>query len=225
MPVEAPDPEAVQRERAAIAALVDPEPPPSAELLEAARALQALGRWLVCSEDDPARIGPIAAELRALAERAGATPVQASRWLASERQPERGPQANARSMHPLLGRASPVAPPLALRVEGECVVAEVCFDARFEGNRGWAHGGFIAAGFDILLVQAARLSGRSGPTGTLSVRFHQPTPTGQRLHYAGWFERSEGRKLITRGELRSAEGLLLAEAEAILVAPKASARY
>lgn len=221
MPIEALDPEAVQRERAAIAALVDPEPPPSAALLEAARALQALGRWLVCSEDDPGRIGPIAAELRALAERAGATPVQASRWLASERQP----QANAREMHPLLGRASPVAPPLALRVEGERVVAEVCFDARFEGNRGWAHGGFIAAGFDILLVQAAKLSGRSGPTGTLSVRFHQPTPTGERLCYAGWFERSEGRKLITRGELRSAEGLLLAEAEAILVAPKASARY
>lgn len=224
MPSEAPDPEAVQRECAAIAALVSPQPPASPTLLEAARALQALGRWIVCSADDPQRLAPIAAELRALAERAGATAPGPSRWIGSERLPERRPQPNAREMHPLLGRASPVAPPLALRVEGERVVAEVCFDARFEGNVGWAHGGFVAAGFDIVLVQAARLSGRGGPTGSLSVRFREPTPIGEPLHYTGWFERAEGRKLVARGELQNAALHVLAEAEAIVVAPRGSAR-
>ncbi len=219
MPSESLDPDALRAEREAIAALVDPQPPPSPALLEAARALQALGRWIVCSEDDPERLAGLASELQALAARAAAAQDQRSRWLARERLPANRQQPNARATHPLLGAVSPVAPPLALRVEGERVLAEVCFDARFEGNLGWVHGGFVAAGFDILLVQAARLSGRGGPTGTLSVRFRRPAPTGERLRYAGWFERAEGRKLVARAELRGAQGELLAEAEAIVVAP------
>jgi acyl-coenzyme A thioesterase PaaI-like protein len=93
---------------------------------------------------------------------------------------------------------------------------------RFEGNLGWAHGGFIAAGFDIVIVQAVRLSGASGPTGSLAVRFREPTPTNAALVYTGWFERAEGRKLFARAELRDAGGRLLADADGIAIAPRAS---
>jgi len=126
---------------------------------------------------------------------------------------------NAQGRHPLLGSTHPLAPPIDLRVEGDVTVGNVTFDVRFEGNEGWVHGGFVAAGFDIVAVQAARLSGRSGPTGTLNVRFLAPTPVGVALRYEGRFLRAEGRKLHTEGHLaRVDDGQRTAEAEAIVVA-------
>jgi acyl-coenzyme A thioesterase PaaI-like protein len=126
---------------------------------------------------------------------------------------------NAQGRHPLLGSTHPIAPHIELRVEGDRTVGDVTFDIRFEGNEGWVHGGFVAAGFDIVAVQAARLSGRSGPTGTLTVRFIAPTPIGEPLRYEGRFVRSEGRKLFAEGRLvRLDDESVTAEASAIVVA-------
>jgi acyl-coenzyme A thioesterase PaaI-like protein len=224
MPAVTSDREALERELAGIASLVDSEPAPSSALASAAHALQSLGRWVVSCRDDPEQLEAIAVQLAAIADRVGADHAQSTRWL--DGKALGAPvQANARQTHPLLGRLSPVAPPLLLRAEGDRVVADVCFDARFEGNLGWAHGGFIAAGFDIVLVQAVRFSGASGPTGSLSVRYREPTPTNTPLAYTGWFERAEGRKLYARAELRDAAGLLLADAEGIVIALRAPLLY
>jgi acyl-coenzyme A thioesterase PaaI-like protein len=109
--------------------------------------------------------------------------------------------------------------PLSLRIEGERVVADVEFDARYEGNRGQVHGGFVAAGFDIVAVSAARLSGSAGPTGTLSVRFVAPTPLATPLRYEAWLEGREGRKLRVRGRLaRRDDRAVSAELDAIVIA-------
>lgn len=208
----------IREQLAGIARVARATPEPSPALLRVAQALRRLGCFVNTTADDAATLAPLARELEALVERLPAT-ARASRF---HDEPGAGlPFPNPRGTHPLVGVVSPVAPPLALRVEGERVVADVEFDARYEGNRGQAHGGFVAAGFDIVAVSAARLSGSAGPTGTLSVRFVAPTPLATPLRYEAWLESREGRKLRVRGRLvRRADGAPSAELDAIVIATR-----
>jgi acyl-coenzyme A thioesterase PaaI-like protein len=215
----APNESRIAEARRIIERLARGEPPASPALDRLGAALRLLSCWML-AERDEARIERAARSLEALTEELGA---------GADGPPSRfsGPLfeggellANARGTHPLLGSANPVAPPIRLRVEGDRVVGDVRFDVRFEGNTGWVHGGFVAAGFDIVVVQGAKLSGRAGPTGTLSVRFLAPTPIGVDLRYEAHFDRAEGRKLFAVGTLRRRDdGTPTAEAQAIVIAP------
>jgi acyl-coenzyme A thioesterase PaaI-like protein len=195
------------------------DPPASPALERLGDAVRRLSRWMVV-ERDAVQIERAALALETLIDELGAREAEPISRL-PEPDPERGGLlANARGTHPLLGSASPVAPPIRLRVGGDRVVGDVRFDVRFEGNRGWVHGGFVAAGFDIVLVQGAKLSGRAGPTGTLSVRFLAPTPIDVDLRYEAGVERTEGRKLFAQGTLRRRDdGTITARAEAVVIAP------
>jgi acyl-coenzyme A thioesterase PaaI-like protein len=208
--------EALRAQREGIERVARATPEPSPELLRIAGTLRRLGSFVSTTEDDPAVLAPLARDLEALVARLPGT-AHASRFHDA---PATGlPFPNPRGTHPLVGVVSPLAPPLALRVEGERVVADVEFDARYEGNRGQVHGGFVAAGFDIVAVSAARLSGSAGPTGTLSVRFVAPTPLATPLRYEAWLAGREGRKLHVRGRLvRCKDAALSAELDAIVVA-------
>ena len=216
---DAPDPEAVARQLRAIEDVARATPPASPTLLRVAEQVRRLSRWLL-AEDDERRLSEAADTLDALSQSLGIDargPATRFGWPADE-DPDRR-LVNARGRHPLVGTTHPVAPPIALRVEGDRTLGEVTFDVRFEGNHGWVHGGFVAAGFDIVAVQAVRFSGRSGPTGTLTVRFRAPTPIGVPLRYEGYYEGSEGRKLFASGRLlRCDDDSVTAEAEAIVVA-------
>ena len=214
-----PDPEAVARQIEILWRVARATPEPSVELARAGEALKDLTRWVLTVDSSDPRLAGAAREIERLAGELGAAGAPATRYLdgVSELPEERLP--NARGTHPLLGSTHPLAPPIALRVEGDRVLGDVNFDVRFEGNVGWVHGGFVAAGFDIVAVQASRLSGRAGPTGTLSVRYLLPTPTGVDLLYEGWFERAEGRRLYVGGRLGPRDGgPATAEAEAIVIA-------
>lgn len=204
----------------AIERLARGEPPASPAFDRLGAAVRRLSRWML-AERDEARIERAAQALEGLAEELGAR-VDGPRSRFPEPPLADGELlANACGTHPLLGSANPVAPPIRLRVEGERVLGDVRFDLRFEGNAGWVHGGFVAAGFDIVVVQGARLSGRAGPTGSLSVRFLAPTPIDVDLCYEARFDRAEGRKLFARGRLvRCDDGTATAEAEAIVVTPR-----
>ncbi len=215
---------AIARQISHIELIANATPAPSAALQRLADATRALGRWLT-TVDDAVALEPLAAELEALVARLpGAGPDGAcapTRFAGQgELDPER-PLPNPRGTHPLVGCTSPVAPPLQLRVDGGRVVADVTFGPPFEGNRGWVHGGFVAAGFDIVVVTSARLSGLAGPTGTLEVRYVAPTPVGEPLRYVGWPEAVDGRKVRVRARLeRVADGRVTAEAGGIVVAPR-----
>jgi acyl-coenzyme A thioesterase PaaI-like protein len=208
--------EALRAQLAGIERVARATPEPSAALLRIAQALRRLGCFVNTTADDAAALAPLARDLEALVEVLPGT-AHASRF---HDVPGAGlPFPNPRGTHPLVGVVSPVAPPLVLRVEGERVVADVEFDVRYEGNRGQVHGGFVAAGFDIVAVSAARLSGSAGPTGTLSVRFVAPTPLATPLRYEAWLEGREGRKLRVCGRLvRRDDGAVSAELEAIVIA-------
>jgi acyl-coenzyme A thioesterase PaaI-like protein len=203
--------------------------PPSPQALRAVHALRELMRWSVTAEvGDPVWAG-LADALDALRGRLPqadahsryARPAARAGAIAARS----GFSPNVRGTHPLVGRANPVAPPIELWVEGERAYGELCFGPTHEGIPGCAHGGYIAAGFDIVLGQAAWLAGTGGGvTGTLTVRYRNLTPIGVGLRYEAWLERAGGRTTRVAGRLSTvpaaASGepaLLCAEAEAIFV--------
>src|SRR5687767_7871075 len=117
---------------------------------------------------------------------------------------------------PLMGRANPLAAPITTAIEENRVVGQVRFGAAYEGAPGCVHGGFVAAAFDEVLGMAQSLTGTPGMTGTLTVRYRQPTPLRVDLRYEGRVDHVEGRKIFTVG--RSFHGdVLTAEAEAVFV--------
>jgi acyl-coenzyme A thioesterase PaaI-like protein len=118
---------------------------------------------------------------------------------------------------PLIGLANPLAPPIAIRPTGEKTAEGIVrFGSAYEGPPGCVHGGFVAAAFDEVLGFVQSLSGQPGFTGTLTVIYRKPTPLHTELRFATSIERTEGRKVFTRGEVYAGE-LLTAEAEAIFI--------
>lgn len=117
---------------------------------------------------------------------------------------------------PLIGRANPLAPPIAMRSEESEVHGRVRFGSAYEGPPGCVHGGFVSASFDEVLGYAQVLSGSPGMTGTLTVRYRSPTPLHTDLVFRAWLDRVEGRKIFTKGTLHAGERLC-AEAEGIFI--------
>lgn len=128
---------------------------------------------------------------------------------------------NRNGTHPMAGPVNAIAPPIVIRADGDRAIGEATYDARFEGMPGLVQGGFLAAGFDLMLGQAVLLSGLAGPTGTLTVRYRSPTPIDSLLRYETWTERIEGRRIHVAGTLTHvASGTVTAEAEGIFIAPR-----
>jgi acyl-coenzyme A thioesterase PaaI-like protein len=123
---------------------------------------------------------------------------------------------------PVTGRLNPAAPPLSIttiaddgdpRSEGT-----VTFTATHEGAPGVVHGAWIAGVLDEVLAWAQPLSGVAGFTGTINVRYRAPAPTYTPLHLTGRVDRVEGRKIFVAGTCE-ADGTLVAEADAVFIAP------
>ncbi len=117
---------------------------------------------------------------------------------------------------PVIGLGNPVAPPLSFRAEDGKVVGTGSFGMQYEGPPGHVHGGFVAAALDELLGMAQTLSGKSGMTGTLTVRYRRPTPLYKQLTFTAWVDRIEGRKIFTSGTIHDGE-TLCAEAEGVFI--------
>jgi acyl-coenzyme A thioesterase PaaI-like protein len=117
---------------------------------------------------------------------------------------------------PLVGPRNPLAPPMEFSVRGDRLHGRVSFGAAYVGPPGSVHGGMIAAAFDELLGSANLVRDVGGMTGTLTIRYREPTPALQPIDLTGWVERIDGRKVFTRGEMRH-EGRITAEAEGIFI--------
>ncbi|HKX45610.1 MAG TPA: PaaI family thioesterase [Planctomycetota bacterium] len=120
---------------------------------------------------------------------------------------------------PLIGLANPLAPPILVGQTGpRSAAATVIFGSAYEGPPGSVHGGFVAAAFDEVLGYVQSLSGKSGFTGTLTVRYRNPTPLHEELRIECELVRVEGRKIFAAGRLSAASVGLCAESEAVFVA-------
>jgi acyl-coenzyme A thioesterase PaaI-like protein len=113
---------------------------------------------------------------------------------------------------PMMGRLSPLAPPIEFRWEDEKAIGRVRLGTPYEGPPGCVHGGVIAAAFDQVFNVANVMSGTAGPTARLLVRYRRPTPLDVDLVFEGWQERLDGRRIHTAGRLRHGD-VVTAEAE------------
>jgi acyl-coenzyme A thioesterase PaaI-like protein len=119
---------------------------------------------------------------------------------------------------PLVGPLNPLAAPIGISFEDNSVVGDVTFGAAYEGPPGCVHGGFIAAGFDEVLGIAQGMSGRPGMTARLTVQYRSPSPLLQPLRFVGGIDHIDGRKIFTKGELRTvSDDRLCAEAEGLFI--------
>lgn len=117
---------------------------------------------------------------------------------------------------PLIGKANPLAPPIEVAIEGDRVIGTATFGTPYEGPPGCVHGGFVAASFDEILGAAQSMSGLPAMTGTLTIRYHKPTPLHRELRFEGELVKVEGRKVFAAGRVFAGD-TMTAEAEGIFV--------
>lgn len=197
---------------------VPDEFPPQGQWRALVRLAAAVRRTidiLADTEADEAALEEAAEQVEAINARLSALPRGRRLWGFAESATSGSPKAMFDNS-PVIGLANPVAPPLSLRVEDGRVVGTGTFGQAYEGPPGHVHGGWVAAAFDEVLGMAQTLSGRPGMTGTLTVRYRNPTPLHRRLRFEAWIERVEGRKIFARGTLHAGD-TLCAEAEGIFV--------
>lgn len=121
---------------------------------------------------------------------------------------------------PIIGRLNPVSPRLEFRTEGGRLLGRGRIPVRFVGAPGTVHGGIVAAALDEIMGLVNVLNGEGAFTGTMSVRFHRPTPIERELELLGETVGKDGRKILSRAEIRC-DGELMASAEGVFIRPRA----
>ncbi len=140
-------------------------------------------------------------------------------WRAVGRFSDERHHAHFLDASPFTGRFSPLAPPIALRVEDDEVIGDVVYGRPYEGPPGFVHGGFIAGGFDEVLGYAQARSDQPGMTGRLTIGYRSPTPLHTPLQYRARLTKFDGRKNTVTAELRvAADDRLCAEATGLFIA-------
>jgi acyl-coenzyme A thioesterase PaaI-like protein len=122
---------------------------------------------------------------------------------------------------PAVGRQNPVAPEVHLWREGQGIAGRAVIGPPYEGPPTCVHGGVLALLFDELLGLTNMVAGTPGMTGTLTVRYRQPTPLRRPLSLSARQVSVEGRKIRSRAEI-TAGGAPTAQAEGLFVAVDAA---
>jgi hypothetical protein len=145
------------------------------------------------------------------------------RWVAAQ---EHGSiRVISREIAPLAGQSSVVAPPLHMwfDVEAKKSYGKTTLNWLYEGPPFCAHGGIIAALFDEFLGCTQILSGKTGATGVLTLRYHAPTPLNTELRFEGEVKSVDGRKIMITGDMFangkrtvSGEGLFITLPEGVM---------
>jgi hypothetical protein len=171
--------------------------------------VRALTRALVGSAAPDDVLDGVTAEVSRLVERL-APFARESRYEQAERISGSGTFAN----HPMIGPANPCAPPIVLRRGEDGLVGDVRFGTPQEGPPGCVYGGYLAAGFDAILLMTAGAAGVGGPTRSLSVRYRRPTPLQAPLQYVGRVSEVSERSTHVRGAVVGEDGTVYVEGEA-----------
>lgn len=117
---------------------------------------------------------------------------------------------------PVIGRLSPIAPPVKVEWHDPVAVGLVRFTVPYEGPPGCVHGAILAATFDQVFNVANLMRGVAGPTRKLEIRYRKPTPLLAELRFEGWVDRVEGREVHTRGRVLHGD-VVTVEAEGTFV--------
>jgi acyl-coenzyme A thioesterase PaaI-like protein len=195
--------------------------PPSADWAArrtAAAAARRLIEQLVTTTSSPESLLELAAVLDVQTTRLAQAPQLAGRKGAVEF--DHGRLGNwavvGHELSPLGGHANPLAPQFEVWIEGAVAHGRTRLGWPYEGPPGSVHGGFVCAIFDHFLGMAQRIVDQPGVTGTLTTRFHRPTPLHTDLELIGHVESVSGRKTLLRGEIR-AHGVTTASCQGIFI--------
>jgi acyl-coenzyme A thioesterase PaaI-like protein len=103
------------------------------------------------------------------------------------------------------------------RAADDRLVGRAWFGPETEGPPGHAHGGSVAAVLDEALGAAAWADGHPVVVARLEVDFRLMVPLGTDATFVAWIEAIDGRKVVTRAELSTDAGDLLAQGTALCV--------
>lgn len=106
---------------------------------------------------------------------------------------------------------------LRYRAEGDRILTSFTGGAEHQGFPGVVHGGIISTMLDETMGRAPLVSRAWVMTGKLEVRYKAPAPIGQELLVSGWLTRSRRLSFETEGDVRLADGTLLAEAKGLFL--------
>lgn len=120
---------------------------------------------------------------------------------------------------PIIGRLNPVSPRLEFHAVGNRIEGRGVFPVRFVGAPQTVHGGMVAMALDELMGLVNFLNGAGAFTGTMTVRYHRPTPIERELTFLGEMVEADGRKVKSRAEIRC-DGELMASAEGLFIRPR-----
>ena len=118
--------------------------------------------------------------------------------------------------NPVLGLSSAMAPPLVLKESAEQVHGHVTLSAAYEGPPGSVHGGFVAAILDQACGRIPVNAAIPCMTGSLHVRYRQPTPINRQLAVSAEMIQSDARKAVVHGRIACGD-TVTAEAEAVFI--------
>jgi hypothetical protein len=190
--------------------------PPGPELGRLVDAVRRVSDAVVRPGAPPAALAAAAASVEAAADQLE----QVTRpWAPSlPAMPRRDLQPDAYfPFSPMVGRYSPLAPPILCTVGDDgVVVGHGTLGAAYEGPPACVHGGIIAGLFDEVLGIANIAAGVGAMTGTLTIVYRSPTPLYTELRLEGRVTSVEGRKVRAAGTLH-ADGRLCAEADGVFI--------
>lgn len=124
----------------------------------------------------------------------------------------------SRETTPIAGHGNAMSPPLHMWLDHEKgeAHATITLGWAYEGPPKCVHGGWVAALFDEFLGCAQLLSGDTGATGNLNVRYKRPTPLDTELVLFAKVKEVHGRKIVMEGTI-SANGVVTASCEGLFV--------
>ncbi|MEN8181957.1 MAG: PaaI family thioesterase [Myxococcota bacterium] len=186
-----------------------------AEKRRLAAAMRVVIERLTTSDAPEDELRAAADALERYAERLATHP-RATRYVGFAESANAGDVAGFFDQSPIIGLANPIAPPMAMHAEDQHVLGSATFGSAYEGPPGCVHGGWVAAAMDELLGFAQSMGGQPGMTGTLTVRYRNPTPLHTELRLQARVDGVERRKTFASGEIHAGD-MLCAEAEGIFV--------
>jgi acyl-coenzyme A thioesterase PaaI-like protein len=188
-----------------------------AAVTELGGALRALVDASVRTTVDAGELTAVAAVAHDLAARLAAATRPISQLPALD-----DPVAFRRVYSPVTGVGSAIAPPVAMRPDGDGVVGTATLGPAYEGPPGFLHGGMSGLLMDQVLGSAAIAAGRWGMTARLELDYRRPVPLERPLLLRGRVVEDAGRKVVVAGSIALADApeQPLVEARGVFVAPR-----
>ncbi|MBW2313032.1 MAG: PaaI family thioesterase [Deltaproteobacteria bacterium] len=118
--------------------------------------------------------------------------------------------------NPATGGFNPVAPELAMSLEGDTLVVRMEFGDSYESGPDTVQGGMVAALYDQMLAFVVMAAGKTGHTAWLKVTYLKPTPINQPLRFEARVASVDGKKYATLGACYLGD-VKISEAEALVL--------